>query len=80
MQFFDYFLAFFPYIWPLARPNIAKKGGRCKNWRGLIDKPILELLTFGSNPDFSAKKPKRQFFHYFFTSFSRMFWSQGRLR
>ena len=25
-QFFDYFLAVFPYIWPLARPNIAEKG------------------------------------------------------
>ena len=25
-QFFDYFLAFFPYIWPVAGPNIAKKG------------------------------------------------------
>ena len=25
-QFFDYFLVVFPYIWPLARPNIAKKG------------------------------------------------------
>ena len=25
-QFLDYFLAFFPYIWPLAGPNIAKKG------------------------------------------------------
>ena len=24
-QFFDYFFAFFPYIWPLARPNIAKR-------------------------------------------------------
>ena len=23
--------------------------GRCENWRGVIDKPILELLTFGSN-------------------------------
>ena len=27
--------------------------GRYKHWRGVIDKPILELLTFGSNPDFS---------------------------
>ena len=25
-QFFEYFLAVFPYIWPLAGPNIAKKG------------------------------------------------------
>ena len=27
--------------------------GRYKNWRGSSDKPILELLTFGSNLDFS---------------------------
>ena len=26
-QFFVYFLDVFPYIWPLAGPNIAKKGG-----------------------------------------------------
>ena len=24
--------------------------GRYKHWRGSIDKPILELLTFGQNP------------------------------
>ena len=28
--------------------------GRYKNWRGVIDKPILELLTFESNMDFSG--------------------------
>ena len=28
--------------------------GRNKNWRGVIDKPILELLTFGSNLDFGV--------------------------
>ena len=27
--------------------------GRYKKWRGVIDKPILRLLPFGSNPDFS---------------------------
>ena len=32
--------------------------GRCKNWRGSIDKPILELLTFGQNPDSSGFGPK----------------------
>ena len=52
-RFFTIFSAFFPNIWPLAGPNIAKRVGRYKNWRGSIDKPILELLTFGSNPDFS---------------------------
>ena len=39
--------AFFPNIWPLAGPNIEKRRGHYKNWRGSIDKPILELLTFG---------------------------------
>ena len=24
--------------------------GRFEKWRGVIDKPILELLTFGQNP------------------------------
>ena len=50
---FDMFSAFFLNIWPLAGPNIAKRVGRCKNWRGSIDKPILELLPFGSNLDLS---------------------------
>ena len=50
--FFIHFLVFFQYIWPLAGPNIAKKVGRYKHWLGLIEKPILELLTFGSNLDF----------------------------
>ena len=54
MYFFDYFLAFFPYIWSLAGPTIAKKGlAVAKIGEGWIDKPILELLTFGSNLDFS---------------------------
>ena len=41
--------------------------GRDKNWRGLIDKPILELLTFGSNPDFSGFGPKLNHFGDFLT-------------
>ena len=36
-QFFDYFLAVFLYIWPLARPNIAEKG-----W------PLLEKAKLSS--------------------------------
>ena len=68
-HFFTIFLASFPYIWPLAGPNIAKRVGRCKNWRGVIDKPILELLTFESNLDFSD-----------FGSFFMIFGSPGRLR
>ena len=56
---FYIFSAFFPYIWPLAGPNIAKRVGRYKNWRGVIDKPILELLTFGSDLDFSGFGLKR---------------------
>ena len=46
-QFFEYFLAFFLYIWPLAGPNIAKRVGRYKHWRGVIGGKIFELLTFG---------------------------------
>ena len=45
------FLCFFLYILPLAGPNIAKKGGALRKWRGVLGKPILELLTFGSNLD-----------------------------
>ena len=52
LDFFHLFSVVFPNIWPLAGPNIAKRVGRYKNWRGSIDKPILELLTFGSHPDF----------------------------
>ena len=36
LTIFCYFLVVFPYIWPLAGPNIAKKSG----------KPILELFGF----------------------------------
>ena len=43
--------AFFPNIWPLAGPNIAKKGWALQTL-ARVDKPILELLAFGSNPDF----------------------------
>ena len=32
--------------------------GCFENWRGLIDKPILELLTFGSDPDFNDFESK----------------------
>ena len=37
---------------------LRKRVGRCKHWRGSIDKPILELLTFGSNLDFSDFVPR----------------------
>ena len=43
---------FFSKIWALAGPNIAQKGWPLQKPRGVIGKPILELLTFGSNPDF----------------------------
>ena len=44
------FLIFFSYIWPLAGRNIAKKGGPLRKLARV--RPILGLLTFGSNPDF----------------------------
>ena len=66
-SFFYYFFVVFPYIWPLAGPNIAKKVGRYKNWRGVIDKPILELLTFGPNLDFSDFVSKTNHFDDFLT-------------
>ena len=60
-QFFDYFLAVFLYIWPLAGPNIAEKGwpllgkalGRVRDGFGRVPdgfgKPlILEMQVFGA--------------------------------
>ena len=61
------FSAFFVNIGPLAGPNIEKKVGRYKNWRGVIDKPILELLTFGSNLDFTDFVSKTTHFDDFLT-------------
>ena len=67
------FLLFFRFFSKYLAPSGAKyreKGlGRYKNWRGSIDKPIWELLTFGSNLDFSD-----------FESFFMIFGSPGRLR
>ena len=47
-----FFGRFSIYLAASAAKYCEKGFGRYKNWRGVIDKPILELLTFGSNPDF----------------------------
>ena len=47
-----FFGRFSIYLAASAAKYCEKRVGRCKNGRGVIDKPILELLTFGSNPDF----------------------------
>ena len=52
--------------------------GRYKNWRGVIDKPILGLLTFGSNLDFSDFGTKRQIFAYFLDLFKIYSGFEGR--
>ena len=44
-QFFDYFFAVFPYIWPLARPNIAKREPLL--WKKLREGPEMGLAGFG---------------------------------
>ena len=47
------FSCFFHIIFGPWRGQILRKRvGHYKHWRGMIDKPILELLTFGSNLDF----------------------------
>ena len=47
---FHNFRSFF-YICGSERGQISRKRvGRFENWRGVIDTPILELLTFGQNP------------------------------
>ena len=56
LTIFCYFLAVFPYIWPLARPNIAKKGwpllGKAlgKVWEGFGK----GLAAFGKKLNFQA--------------------------
>ena len=51
--------------------------GRYKNWRGVIDKPILELLTFGRNLDFGESDFGSKTIHVddlrMFCTFLRMF-------
>ena len=73
-----FFLYFFGLLSKYLAPSGAKyreKGlGRYKNWRGVIDKPILELLTFGSNPDFSDFLVRVCDFDYF----SAIFWAPAR--
>ena len=45
---FKYFFdRFFKYLAPSGAKYCEKGRGRYKNWLGLIDKPILALLTFG---------------------------------
>ena len=46
IHLFEYLFAFFLYL-ALSGANYCEKGrGRCKNVRGGIGKPMLELLTF----------------------------------
>ena len=53
-SFFHHFFGRFSIYLAASAAKYREKGrGRYKNWRGVIDKPILALLTFGSNPDFS---------------------------
>ena len=76
-SFLNIFAAFFPDIWPLAGPNIAKKGGllkrvgRYKHWRGVIDGKKIELLSLGSNT--YIKHTKMQFSLFFLLFFRRFF-------
>ena len=68
-----FFRPFFQIFGP-QRGQISRKGWvRYKHWRGVIDKPILGLLTFGSNLETLYKMPKTQFSyicHDFFGRFS----------
>ena len=52
------FSAFFQCIWLQRGQILCESVGRYKKRRGVIDKPILELLTFGSNLDFSDFESK----------------------
>ena len=50
LAFFIFFRSFFPYV-RFWRGQISRKRvGRFEKWRGMIDKPILELLTFLAKP------------------------------
>ena len=67
-NFSSIFCYFFGLFSKYLAPSGAKyrgKGGPYKNWRGVIDKPILELLTFGSNLDFSDFVSKTTHFGHF---------------
>ena len=47
-RFFAIFFGLFSkYLVPSGAKYLEKGFGRYKNWRGVIDKPILKLLTFG---------------------------------
>ena len=54
IDFLLFFRLFSKYLVPSGAKYREKGVGRYKNWRGVIDTPILELLTFGSNPDFGG--------------------------
>ena len=78
---------FFEYLAASAAKYREEGWGRFKNWQGVIDKPILGLLTFGSNPDFSDFGVFCACFarvlRMFCACFAHVFgicWSQGRLR
>ena len=66
-DFLQFFCRFSIYLAPSGAKYCEKGWGRYKNWRGMIDKPILELLTFGSNPDFSSFGSKLTHFGDFLT-------------
>ena len=51
-QFFDYFLVVFPYIWPLAGPNIAKKGWPLPKTARVHRQTHLGTLNFWAKPLF----------------------------
>ena len=78
IDFLLFFRPFFQIFGPW-RGQISRKGWvQYKHWRGVIDKPILELLPFGSTPDFLYKRPKKtifpSFFHYLFGDCLGFFW------
>ena len=72
-RFFIFFRPFFQIFGPQRGQISRKRVGRYKNWRGVIDKPILGLLTFGSNPEFLYKRHKKAIVPSFFMTFSLLF-------
>ena len=77
LHFFTIFSAVFPNIWPLAGPNIAKKGGSLQKLARGDRQTHFGTFNFWLKPGSLYKKAKTviflSFFNYFFDDFSYVF-------
>ena len=73
-SFFHYFFGLFPYIWPLAGPNIAKRGWPWQTLARVDRQTHFGTFNFVIKPEFSSKKQKKTIFYRFFDPKKWHFW------